>query len=219
LSSEVDQYAAARWAMVEEQIRRRKNISETVLRAMRSVPRHEFVPVDLIGRAYEDGPLPIGGGQTISQPYIVAAMTDDLEIQPNDKILEIGTGCGYQAAVLGSLAREVHSVELRAVLSQAAAERLSRLGYSNVHVHCADGSLGWPLNAPYDGILVAAAAPKVPEAMLQQLAHGGRMIVPVGEEAEQVLMFVRRKESKFSFDRRDSCRFVPLLGRYGWRVA
>jgi protein-L-isoaspartate(D-aspartate) O-methyltransferase len=204
--------------MIEEQIRRRRIIGEPVLRAMSSVPRHQFVPIELIARAYEDGPLPIGGGQTISQPYIVAAMTDALEIRADEKILEIGTGCGYQAAVLGALAREVHSVELREDLAETAKERLSRLGYSNIQVHCADGSLGWPVNAPYNGILLAAAAPKVPEGLLEQLAEGGRMIVPVGEEGEQVLMLVRRKENKFSFERRESCRFVPLLGRYGWRV-
>jgi protein-L-isoaspartate(D-aspartate) O-methyltransferase len=217
LATEVEQYEAARWAMVLEQIRRRGIVDERVLQAFRKVPRHEFVPVELIERAYEDAPLPIGEGQTISQPYIVAAMTAALELRGDEKILEIGTGCGYQAAVLGCMAREVHSVEFRGELARSSGERLARLGYDNVHVHCGDGSLGLPEYAPYDAVLIAAAAPKVPDPLLDQLAKGGRLIVPVGGESEQSLMYVRRMENKYIFDRRESCRFVPLLGRYGWR--
>ncbi len=212
------QFEAARCAMVEAQIIRRGILDEAVLRAMRSVPRHEFVPLELVNRAYEDVPLPIGEGQTISQPYIVADMTAALELRGSEKVLEIGTGCGYQAAVLGCVSREVHSVELREDLAKAAEERLSRLGYENVRVHCGDGSLGLPEFAPYDAILVAAAAPEVPRPLMEQLADGGRMIAPVGEEDEQTLVFVRRKGNDFTFERRETCRFVPLLGRYGWRT-
>jgi protein-L-isoaspartate(D-aspartate) O-methyltransferase len=218
VSAGLAQFEEVRWAMVEEQIRRRGIVDEAVLRAMRSVPRHEFVPVELTSRAYEDVPLPIGGGQTISQPYIVADMTAALELRGNEKVLEIGTGCGYQAAVLGCVSREVHSMELREDLARAAGDRLSRLGYVNVRVHCGDGTLGLPEFAPYDAILVAAAAPNVPKPLLEQLAAGGRMIAPVGEEDEQTLVYVKRRGNDLTFERRETCRFVPLLGRYGWRL-
>jgi protein-L-isoaspartate(D-aspartate) O-methyltransferase len=213
------EFEALRDAMVEDQIRRRGITDEAVLLAMGRVPRHEFVPPELQDGAYKDGPLPIGGGQTISQPYIVASMTASLKLRGNGKVLEIGTGCGYQAAVLSCLAREIHSVELHSELGRAARERLQHLGFGNVQVHFGDGSLGLIEHAPYDAILVAAAAPEVPGPLLQQLADGGRMIVPVGREDEQTLMRIKRSGNQFDFKRGEACRFVPLLGRYGWRIS
>jgi len=212
-------YADLREAMVEAQIRKRGIGDERVLQAMRSVPRHEFVEPHWKNLAYTDEPLPISGGQTISQPYIVAVMCAALHLQGTEKVLEIGTGCGYQAAVLSCLAREVHTVEYREELASAARERLQRLGYRNIHVCCGDGSLGLQAFAPYDGIVVAAAAPHVPEPLAQQLAEGGRMIVPVGEEEHQVLLLLTKHGEKFSSERREPCRFVPLLGRHGWKDA
>ena len=210
-------YAELRAAMVETQIRKRGIGDERVLQAMRSVPRHEFVESHWKNLAYTDEPLPIGGGQTISQPYIVAVMCAALHLEGTEKVLEIGTGCGYQAAVLSCLAREVHTVEYREELSTGASERLQRLGYGNVHVHCGDGSLGLAAFAPYDGIIVAAAAPCVPEPLAQQLAEDGRMILPVGGEEHQVLLLRTRHGETFSSERREPCRFVPLLGRHGWK--
>jgi protein-L-isoaspartate(D-aspartate) O-methyltransferase len=210
-------YAELRHAMVETQIRKRHIRDERVLQAMRSVPRHEFVAADWKNEAYADEALPIGEGQTISQPYIVAVMCAALHLEGKERVLEIGTGCGYQAAVLSCLAREVHTVECRAELASAAGERLHSLGYGTVHVHRGDGSLGLPAYAPYDGIVVAAAAPDVPEPLTQQLAEGGRMIVPVGGEEHQVLMLLTRHGEKLSSERREPCRFVPLVGRHGWK--
>ena len=181
-------YAELRAAMVETQIRQRGIRNERVLRALGSVPRHEFVESHWKNQAYTDEPLPIGGGQTISQPYIVAVMCAAVHPEGTEKVLEIGTGCGYQAAVLSCLSREVHTVEYREELATGARERLQRLGCRNVHVHCGDGSLGLEAYAPYDGIIVAAAAPHLPEPLTQQLAEGGRMIVPVGGEEHQVLL-------------------------------
>jgi protein-L-isoaspartate(D-aspartate) O-methyltransferase len=210
-------YAQLRQAMVETQIRKRGIADERVLRSMRSVPRHEFVESHWKNLAYTDEPLPIGGGQTISQPYIVAVMCAAVYPESMEKVLEIGTGCGYQAAVLSCLAREVHTVEYREELASGARERLQRLGYGNIHVYCGDGSQGLEAFAPYDGIIVAAAAPHLPEPLMQQLAEGGRMIVPVGGEEHQVLLLLTKHGGKFSSERRDPCRFVPLLGRHGWK--
>jgi protein-L-isoaspartate(D-aspartate) O-methyltransferase len=210
-------FAEERRLMVESQIRKRGVTEERVLRAMATVPRHEFVPANWINQAYADEPLPIGYGQTISQPYIVAAMVAALGLTGSEIVLEIGTGCGYQAAVVSLLAREVHTVELLAELAQSAAERLQRLGYANVHVHCGDGTLGWPSFGPYDAILIAAAAPSIPEPLLQQLAEGGRLIAPVGEEDKQELQLVTRREGRLLVKQCGSCRFVPLMGEHGWR--
>ena len=210
-------YEQARHEMVETQIRKRHITSSRVLECLERVPRHEFVPVEFRARAYEDAPLPIGEGQTISQPYIVAAMTAALGLQGYERVLEIGTGFGYQAAVLACLAREVFSVEFRAPLATQAAERLSRLGYTNVHVHCGDGTLGLPEFAPYDAILVAAAAPSVPMPLLAQLADGGRMVVPVGGVENQDLRLIERRHDTFHTTMLEPCRFVPLLGAHGWK--
>ena len=210
-------FAQARQEMVETQIRRRHITDSRVLECLERVPRHEFVPAEFRNRAYEDVPLPIGEGQTISQPYIVAAMTAALRLQGNERVLEIGTGFGYQAAVLACLAREVFTAEFRPALATEAAERLARLGYANAHVHCGDGTLGLPEFAPYDAILVAAAAPSAPAPLLAQLAEGGRMVVPVGDVESQELQLIERSHDTFRTTMLEPCRFVPLLGAYGWK--
>jgi protein-L-isoaspartate(D-aspartate) O-methyltransferase len=211
------EYAPRRAEMIEKQLRRRGISDSAVLAAMLAVPRHEFVPEELRSRAYEDAPLPIGSGQTISQPYIVASMTLALRLQPTDRALEVGTGCGFQAAVLSHLAKEVYTIELRPELASAASEKLARLGYHNVHVHCGDGTLGLPEFAPFDAILVAAAAPEVPEPLLAQLGEGGRMIIPVGDTNNQELQLIEKHGGTFSTKVLEGCRFVPLVGHHGWQ--
>jgi protein-L-isoaspartate(D-aspartate) O-methyltransferase len=203
--------------MIETQLLRRGVKDERVLRAMRSVPRHEFVPLQSKTMAYADEPLAIGSGQTISQPYIVAAMTAALQLDGTEKVLEIGTGCGYQTAVLSLTSREVYSVEYRSELALGATERLQRLGFTNVHVHCGDGSIGLKELAPFDAILVAAAAPAVPQPLLEQLNEGGRLIAPIGAEDHQELTRVRRHNGTFVTEHGEGCRFVPLVGRHGWK--
>jgi protein-L-isoaspartate(D-aspartate) O-methyltransferase len=210
-------FAEERRMMVESQIHKRGVTEERVLRAMATVPRQEFVLPFWINQAYADEPLPIGYGQTISQPYIVAAMVASLRLTGSEKVLEIGTGCGYQAAVVSLLAREVHTVELLPELAQSAAERLQLLGYANVHVHCGDGTLGWPEFSLYDAILIAAAAPAVPEPLVQQLAEGGRLIAPVGEADKQELRLITKSGGELLVKQGGPCRFVPLMGQYGWR--
>lgn len=205
-----------RRAMVEHQIRRRGGFSDRVLQTMLRVPRHEFVPVEAIAYSYTDAPLAIGEGQTISQPYIVAAMTQALELQGHERVLEVGTGSGYQAAILSCLVREVHTIETNAMHAEAARQRLSGLGYRNVHVHHGDGTLGYPPAAPYDGIVVTAAAPRVPPPLVEQLADGGRMVIPVGTEREQELILLHKSEGRIAQHTLHYCRFVPLVGREGW---
>jgi protein-L-isoaspartate(D-aspartate) O-methyltransferase len=212
-----DRFAEDRRLMVESQIRKRGVTDERVLQAMATVPRNEFVPAFWTNQAYADEPLPIGYGQTISQPYIVAAMVASLGLTGSENVLEIGTGCGYQAAIVSLLAKEVHTVEIVPELAQSAAERLQRLGCANVHVHTGDGTLGWPKSSLYDAILIAAAAPSVPEPLLQQLATGGRLIAPVGEEDKQELRLITKSEGKFLVKQGGPCRFVPLMGQHGWR--
>ncbi len=214
---EKKEYAAQRVEMIEKQLRRRGISDAAVLAAMTEVPRHEFVPQELRSHAYDDLPLPIGGGQTISQPYIVAAMTLALHLQPGDRVLEIGTGCGYQAAVLSRLAKEVFTIERRPELASAASATLARLGYRNAHVHGGDGTLGLPDLAPFNAILVAAAAPAVPRPLLAQLADGGRMIVPVGGAEHQELQLLEKRGDAFSTKMLEGCRFVPLVGYHGWQ--
>lgn len=212
-----DAFVQARLEMVEHQIRRRGISDPQVLRAMAEVPRHEFVPEALQPHAYEDAPLPIGGGQTISQPYIVAAMTAALRLRPSDRVLDVGTGCGYQSAILSRIVAEVHSIEVRRDLALTAAERLARLGYSNVHVHYGDGTRGVPEFAPFNGILVAAAAPSVPPPLVDRLAEGGRMILPVGAPDHQQLILMTRRGNSFEKTQLEPCQFVPLIGEHGWR--
>ena len=214
---EKKEYAAQHLEMIEKQLRRRGISDSAVLGAMAAVPRHEFVAEELRSRAYEDVPLPIGGGQTISQPYIVAAMTAALHLQPSDRVLEIGTGCGFQAAVLSLLAKEVFTIERRPELASAASATLARLGYANAHAHCGDGTLGLPDFAPFDAILVAAAAPSVPKPLLAQLAEGGRMILPVGDTEHQELQLIEKHGDTFPTKMLEGCRFVPLVGYHGWQ--
>jgi protein-L-isoaspartate(D-aspartate) O-methyltransferase len=212
-------FAAQRAMMVERQLRARGIRDPAVLAAMREVPREEFVPPELAGHACDDNPLPIGEGQTISQPYMVAYMTEALEPRPADRVLEVGTGSGYAAAVLSRVVAEVYTVERIAVLAEAARERLGRLGYANIHVHDGDGSLGWAEHAPYDAIVVTAGAPQVPQPLLDQLAIGGRLVVPVGPDLRlQTLVRVRRVgETEFRREDHFGVMFVPLIGEAGWK--
>jgi protein-L-isoaspartate(D-aspartate) O-methyltransferase len=216
LEIQLDALSADRRTMIETQIRRRGISSQRVLDAIAAVPRHEFVPLQFRGEAYADKPLPIGEGQTISQPFMVAAMTAALELTGAERVLEIGTGSGYQAAVVSMLAREVISVENRTALALAAQERLSRLGYANVHVHNGDGSAGLSDAGPYDAILVTAGAPEIPRVLTGQLREGGRLVIPVGDQENQNLIHARLEDGKLESRSLLSCRFVPLLGRYGW---
>lgn len=211
-----DRIAASRVAMVELQLRGRGIRDERVLEAMTKVPRHLFVAPSFADMAYDDQPLPIGEGQTVSQPYIVAAMLESLSLDPSDKVLEIGTGSGYQTALLAELVAEVFSIERHASLTQAAQQALEHLGYQNVHVRTGDGSLGWPEAAPFDGIVISAAAPQIPPSLLAQLKDGGRMIAPVGTPEVQDLRLVRRLGDEIRSVRLDGCRFVPLLGKEGF---
>lgn len=211
------QFEAARREMVERQIRNRGIRSPRVLDAMASVPRHLFVPPQHITSAYRDEPLPIGEGQTISQPFMVAAMAEALSLEGFEKVLEVGAGSGYQAAVLSLLAREVIAVEAQTTLGAAARERLALLGYSNLRIVEGDGSLGWPADAPYEAILVTAAAPAVPPPLIEQLAEGGRLVIPVGSAKDQELIRIMKTGGKAAQQSLFACRFVPLLGRYGWQ--
>ncbi len=190
----------------------RERLNERVLAAMNKVPRHRFVPADMEPHAYENRPLPIGNGQTISQPFIVALMTDLLDLKPADKVLEIGTGCGYQAAVLGELAREVYTIEIVAPLAEDAAARLAALGYRNVNARSGDGYQGWPEHAPFDAIIVTAAAPAVPPALIEQLKPGGRLVIPVGAQWSGQQLLVIEKDADGKTTTRDvlAVRFVPL---------
>ncbi len=213
--SEID-FQAARKRMVEGQITHRGITSPRVLEAFLDVPRHLFIPEDQLPYAYQDGPLPIGKGQTISQPYIVAYMTDQLQLMGTERVLEIGTGSGYQAAILGKLAGEVHSVERHKVLADKADHLLHELGFENIHIHLGDGTHGLPDYAPYQAIIVTAAAPEVPAPLLAQLAEGGRLIMPVGNRISQVLQLFRREEDAYIRDDLTPVAFVPLIGDHGW---
>jgi protein-L-isoaspartate(D-aspartate) O-methyltransferase len=206
----------ARREMVRWQIERRGIRDPRVLAAMYAVPRHLFVPGINAAYAYEDQPLPIGDGQTISQPFMVAAMTEALELTGGERVLEVGTGSGYQAALLSLLAREVVSIERHAALARAAAERLERLGYAGVRVLTGDGTLGCVEEAPFDAIIVTAAAPEVPQPLVAQLAEGGRMVIPVGSANQQDCVRLRKRAGRITRESLYLCRFVPLVGAYGW---
>jgi protein-L-isoaspartate(D-aspartate) O-methyltransferase len=214
--AQIDDYWQLRERMVDEQLCGRDIGDRRVLEAMRFVPRHRFVPQEAAELAYIDAPLPIGYRQTISQPYIVALMTQLLRLRGDEVVLEVGTGSGYQAAVLGRLARKVHTVERIPELAASARRILGDLGLDNVEVHVADGSAGLAEAAPFDAILVAAAAPKVPRPLLDQLAQGGRLVVPVGTIEGQILERWTRDGDEFSCDRAAPVCFVPLLGSHGW---
>jgi protein-L-isoaspartate(D-aspartate) O-methyltransferase len=204
--------------MVQRQIAARGIETPAVLEAMRSVRREAFIPEELAEFAYDDTPLPIEEGQTISQPFIVAAMVDALQLEPADRVLEIGTGSGYAAAVLGHIAREVYTIERLRLLADEAAHRLSKIGYGNVHVLCADGTLGWPEHAPFDAILVSAGGPEVPKTLLDQLASGGRMVIPVGAELrdQRLLRVTKRPDGTTDTEDLGGVRFVPLIGAGGF---
>ena len=210
--------AHRREQMVEQQLARRGIRDARVLAALRAVPRERFVPPHLVDRAYDDGPLPIGHGQTISQPYVVAWMAEALQLDARSRVLEVGTGSGYAAAVLAELAAEVHSIERDVDLAQQAEERLAAAGYGRVHLHVGDGTLGWPDAAPYDAIVVAAGGPHVPPALRAQLVEGGRLVLPVGEDPDhqELVRVTRRKAGVDDVQRLGAVRFVPLVGAQGW---
>jgi protein-L-isoaspartate(D-aspartate) O-methyltransferase len=209
-------FAELRNLMVNEQLLGRDIRDRRVLDAMRAIPRHLFVSPEYARYAYADSPLPIGNEQTISQPYIVALMTQLLNLRGGEKVLEIGTGSGYQAAILAYLADEVHTVERIAQLACRAEATLRQIGLKNVFVHIGDGSHGWPENAPYDRIIVTAAAPRVPRALLEQLVDGGLLVIPVGGRGNQTLQRLQRKGQDYESEVIVPVAFVPLKGDFGW---
>jgi len=210
-------YETERSAMAAGQLIPRGITDGRVLEAFRSVPRHEFIPKELAVEAYADYPLPIGEGQTISQPYMVALMTEALKLKGAERVLEIGTGSGYQAAILAELAKEVYSVERFEILAESARETLGRLGYKNINVKTGDGTLGWAEHAPYDGIIVTAAAPNVPDSLIKQLNENGRLVIPVGSRFSQALTIAEKKKGNINFTEAGGCVFVPLIGKEGWK--
>lgn len=215
--AQLEVFARQREKMVKEQLRGRDLDDERVLAAMGRVPRHEFVSEEYWGQAYADHPLPIGEGQTISQPLIVALMLQALALKGSETVLEIGTGSGYQAAILAELARSVHTVERHPSLAHSAEAVLRRLGYTNVSVRVGDGSLGLPEHAPFDAIIVSAAAPSIPPPLFAQLREGGRMAIPVGPGDAQEFQLVRKQNGEMLVATLGACRFVPLIGSQGHR--
>jgi protein-L-isoaspartate(D-aspartate) O-methyltransferase len=208
-----DEFTSQRMSMVDSQIQARGVADARVLEAMRQVPRHLFVPEDVRNYAYADEPLPIGEGQTISQPYIVGYMTEALGLKGGEKVLEVGTGSGYQTAILAEIVREVYTIEVVGSLARRAEEILRRLGYENVRFKVGDGTFGWPENAPFDAIMVTAAPPSVPKRLQEQLALSGRMIIPVGEGFQELVLVSRRKKD-FKRKRLLPVRFVPLISTH-----
>ena len=212
-----EQFATERFSMVESQLRQRGIHDERLLAAMSKVPRHEFVSQQNWNKAYADHPIPIAENQTTSQPYMIAAMLQAAQIKPEDRVLEIGAGSGYQTAVLAELASQVFAVERYASLTEAAQKVLERLGYRNTKIVTGDGSLGLPEAAPFDAIIVSAAAPRIPQALIEQLAIGGRLLIPVGDADQQVLQLVQRNaDGTTSVRTLEGCRFVPLIGEQGF---
>lgn len=209
-------FESARIRMVEEQIRARGIADERVLEAMRVVPRHRFVDPMFLDKAYEDHPLPIGEGQTISQPYMVALIAASLSLCGNEKVLDVGTGSGYQAAVFARLCRWVYTIERSDHLARTAQHRLSAMGYKNITVRIGDGTLGWEAYAPYDAIAVAAAAPNIPAPLAEQLAPGGRLCLPLGSRHSQVLIVGVKQGVALEIHEVCGCEFVPLIGARGW---
>ncbi len=213
---EEDRFREERERMVARQLQARGIADPRVLVAMTHVPRHRFLPKTLWDEAYADHPLPIGEGQTISQPYIVALMTQALVLRGEEKVLEIGTGSGYQTAILAELSRRVVTIERSASLSQAAEERLHRLGYETIELRVGDGTLGAPDEAPFDRILATGSLPRIPQSLLAQLEEGGALVLPVGERSLQELVSVTRREGSYTQARLGPCAFVPLIGEEGW---
>jgi protein-L-isoaspartate(D-aspartate) O-methyltransferase len=218
MSSDIqdERFAGLRQKMVNAQLRARGIRDERVLVAMGRVPRHLFVAEEDRQCAYEDHPLPIGEGQTVSQPYIVAFMLEALSLDGSEKVLEIGTGSGYQTALLAELVRQVYSMERIESLARAARATLQRLGYKSVRLTVGDGSRGWAEQAPFDAIVVSAAAPQIPQALLEQLREAGRMVIPVGPAEAQELKLVRKREGRTVVTNLEGCRFVPLIGELGY---
>ena len=212
----LEAFQSERELMVRDQLQARGIIDERVLETFRRMPRHLFVPASEQANAYADRPLAIGSGQTISQPYIVALMTQVLRLQGHERILEIGTGSGYQGAILAELALELYSVERVRELAEAALHRWKSLGYLNVHVRISEGGLGWPEEAPFEAIIVTAGAPRIPPPLIDQLAPGGRLVIPVGSQETQRLTLVERRGVRVEVTEIGDCVFVPLLGEYGW---
>lgn len=210
-------FARAREKMVQEQIIARDVADLRVIAALRKVPRHLFVDAGLLSRAYDDSALPIGEKQTLSQPYMAARMTEALALSGTEKALEIGTGSGYQTALLAELCFNVFSVEKIRALSRQARALLDRLEYHNCALHVGDGSIGWSEHAPYDAIIVTAGAPNLPKPLLEQMALGGRLVIPVGDTKNQKLLRVTRDSAGFHQEELEDCRFVKLVGKYGWR--
>jgi protein-L-isoaspartate(D-aspartate) O-methyltransferase len=221
MESQMDRYAKQRKKMVDAQIRSRGMTDERVLRAMEKIPRHLFVDAGLVDQAYNDNPLPIGEKQTISQPYIVAIMTEALELKGREKVLELGTGSGYQAAILAELADRVFTIERIASLAQKARKLLESLNYYNVVIRVGDGTYGWREEAPFDAILVAAGSPSIPRTLVEQLAVGGRLVIPVGGRASQSLIKLTRLSADPENVKKEDlggCRFVSLIGEHGWKM-
>jgi protein-L-isoaspartate(D-aspartate) O-methyltransferase len=213
----IDKFKLLRESMVADQLVPRGISDKLVLDAMKKVPRHKFMPEELESSAYEDNALPIGEGQTISQPYMVAIMTEKLGLKGREKILEIGTGSGYQAAVLAEIAKKVYTIEYVPSLAEKAKKKFDDLGYKNIEVIVGDGTLGLPEKAPFNGIMVTAGAPSIPKTLTDQLAEGGRLVIPVGERFMQILTIVTKRGRKLDIEESIACVFVPLVGKYGWK--
>jgi protein-L-isoaspartate(D-aspartate) O-methyltransferase len=209
-------FERARGRMVEEQLVGRGLSDPRVLAAMAHVERHRFVDEALQERAYDDKPLPIGARQTISQPFMVGLMTQTLELHGGERVLEVGTGCGYQAAILAEIAANVFTIERMSTLASAARQRLDALGYFTVAIRVGDGTLGWSEEAPFDAIVVSAGTPRVPRPLIGQLRDGGRLVFPIGEEELQTLVRIRKEGTRLHEEYFGDCRFVKLVGRYGW---
>ncbi|MDY6854669.1 MAG: protein-L-isoaspartate(D-aspartate) O-methyltransferase [Thermodesulfobacteriota bacterium] len=210
-------FERCRHQMVDEQLKRRGILDYRLLDAMGNVPRHRFVPPELVYSAYHDGPLSIGKGQTISQPYMVALMTECLELEGEEKVLEIGTGSGYQTAILAELAKEIFTIEVHRHLSDKAKALLADLGYKNIEFKIDDGSKGWEEEAPFHGIIVTAGAPEIPTSLKDQLIERGRLVVPIGTRSFQTLYKITKQGDSFIKKAFTSCIFVPLVGEYGWK--
>ena len=213
-SQSEDPYAEMRWSMVEDQIISRGIRDSAVINAMLRIPRHEFVPREFKSSAYNDSPIPIGRGQTISQPYIVALMSEILRPAPGRKILEVGTGSGYQTAILAETGAEVYTIEIIPEIAERTRRLLERLGYTGIHFRIGDGNAGWEENAPYDGIIVTAAPGDVPQALVSQLKEGGRMVIPVGGESQELLL-IEKSVKGVAYRKVTSVRFVPMTGEPG----